>query len=185
MFDLKKYNASHETNSSIPPIRNKWFKFYKLDMSLVERTRPKIPDDFKIGKYIENWGGALRGHAWKKTSKYDPVRREKLKKQIEDWKNTVHKDENLIPIRGFWRCYGNLWKKPFMDQNMGGGNLEIILPQLYIGHSEPIRTLEKMGWWLFHTIFFRWIGLFIWSLLAFLFTITLINIPLVLLGIIK
>ena len=30
MFDLIEYNKSHETDT---PIRNKWFKFFKLDES--------------------------------------------------------------------------------------------------------------------------------------------------------
>ena len=39
MFDLIEYNKSHETDT---PIRNKWFKFFKLDESKLPEYEPEI-----------------------------------------------------------------------------------------------------------------------------------------------
>ena len=173
-FDLVKYNASQDTSH---PIRNKWFKFYKYDMS--NKDKPKLPKEYM------SWSDVQNGHAWKKTGKWDPIRLKELRKQMEDWFEYIYRDENLIPIHGFWRCYGNLWKRNFQEHHGDGSSVVILMPDLYMGDSKPIQTLEKMGWWLFDKLFFHWIGLFIWSWLGFLLTITLINIPLVLLGIVK
>ena len=168
-FDLIKYNASQDTPH---PIRNKWFRFYKYDRS----NEPDLPKE-----YMGNWDSVKNGHPWKKTGKWDPIRLKELRTQVEEWFEFVNRDENLIPIHGYWRCYYWLWRRKLGS----GGELIILLPQLYIGHSEPIRTLEKMGWWLFNKLVFSVLGLFIWLMLMWLFTITLISIPLVLLGIIK
>jgi hypothetical protein len=165
-FDLIKYNTSQDTSH---PIRNKWFRFYKHDMS----NEPKLPKEYM------SWDSVKRGHAWKKTGKWDPTRLKELRTQVEEWYEFINRDENLIPIHGFWRCYYHLWRRTFT------GELIILLPDLYMGNSTIIDGFQKIFWWVFNKLVFSWFGLFLWSLLGFLFTITLINIPLVLLGIVK
>ena len=81
-FDLIKYNTSQDTSH---PIRNKWFRFYKHDMS----NEPKLPKEYM------SWDSVKRGHAWKKTGKWDPTRLKELRTQVEEWYEFINRDENL------------------------------------------------------------------------------------------
>ena len=41
-FDIKLYEASHQENPPVPPMKNRWFKFFAVDMD--KDGQPDLPD---------------------------------------------------------------------------------------------------------------------------------------------
>ena len=180
MFDLIEYNKSHETDT---PIRNKWFKFFKLDESKLPEYEPEIlphgNEDKSLNiKELRKKHGFFKGQKeWKKKQKEIEDKNDKIYK---DWEEN-HYEESLVQVTNPVRIYFSLLGKMKQPDVEGNGIWKYIItglfflvkiqppieylvsPDIYLGKNRFVQKVEKGFWWVVSKILFGWLSVIIWS----------------------
>jgi hypothetical protein len=181
MFDLIEYNKSHETDT---PIRNKWFKFFKLDESKLPEYEPEIlphgNEDKSLNiKELRKKHGFFKGQKeWKKKQKEIEDKNDKIYK---DWAEN-HYEESLVqvtnPVRIYFSLLANM-KSPKWDEGLSIGKVilvglfflvkiqppieYLVSPDIYLGKNGFVQKVEKGFWWVVSKILFGWLSVILWT----------------------
>ena len=159
-FNLKEYNESHNTDS---PIRNKWFKFFRVDDS-------KCPIDTvveypKEGSFVE------------KQREYQKISNE-VHDQYAKWMDENHED-TLVRVTSPFKiwlalgCNAPVNQFPFtliffFLQHVASVDY-IVIPDLYLGKNKFVLKLERGFLWIISKLLFGWV-------MVWLYTVTLLAI---------
>jgi hypothetical protein len=177
-FDIKLYEASHQENPPVPPMKNRWFKFFAVDMD--KDGQPDLPvsvfthgnedESLNVSSMRKKYGFWKGGKEWKKAQ---AKREDEIIAILEEWENT---GEHLVRIKNPFLIYMGLlsahdfgnaaWyiKIAFFAFSWFASIERIVSPKHYVGNNRAIKKLENLFWRLVEKLFFnKWMVVF-WTI---------------------